>query len=210
MSEQQSDKYGTPRTDALVEIRSQAEGLASAYVAMIEHARQLERELTEALEKAKRWQQIADRRAIEVADLKHQSANAAMNDDEIQRLIATAAHHLRTWHYAHQRGAKDMAPYANTMEVALRLDALVAQLGSSAKSSIGPRTDRFTNPPTEGERGEFVPVDEYNELLASHAQLESELLARSATRESTSELREGDTFNFEPGDGSITINRRGK
>lgn len=55
-----------------------------------------------------------------------------IGDDEIQRLIASAAHHLRTWHYAHQRGAKGMAPYANTMEIALRLDALVAQMGSIA------------------------------------------------------------------------------
>jgi hypothetical protein len=45
---------------------------------------------------------------------------------EVVGLLNTAATHLRTWVLSHRRGSKDMAPYANTEEVAERLDYFIA------------------------------------------------------------------------------------
>lgn len=58
------------------------------------------------------------------------TVSETLRKEEIERLIATAAQHLRTW-----ATSKNKEPYANTMEIALRLDALVAQLGSEPRSA---------------------------------------------------------------------------
>lgn len=50
----------------------------------------------------------------------------------------------------------------------------------SARSSAR-RTTEFENPSTEGDADAFVSVETYNSLLESHAALERELSARSAT-----------------------------
>lgn len=115
MAAERDDKKGdaTPRTDAALEHERKSSRIFRPGV-LLELCRELERELTVA-----------------------RSAVAALSDDEITRLIATAAQHLRTW-----ATSTNKEPYRNTMEVALRLDALVAQLGSAPRSATASMTDR--------------------------------------------------------------------
>jgi hypothetical protein len=66
--------------DRIVEL----EGLLGAANNALGHQASLlsskDRALAEAQAKAKRWQQIADQRAIEVADLKHKLSKASRDD----------------------------------------------------------------------------------------------------------------------------------
>lgn len=63
--------------------------------------------------------------------------------EEIRSLLSTAALHLKTWVSIHERGTSDKRPYANTADVADRLDALAKSDGQS--SEIATRdTERAT------------------------------------------------------------------
>lgn len=111
----------------------------------------------------------------------HRVSTAATGETRGALLLAQSA--LRRWtdlyaHLQNESGERVSRVLDYNLPPADHVKALEAVAEAlRVPVAVGRKTEEFSNPSTEGDNDEFVPIETYNSLLESHAELERRLSA---------------------------------